>query len=303
MAHKRDMFLRAKTNFEQALGLRAEAAPNALAKHYYSAGTVRQRLDDFHGLVRDSNVKAIIFSGGGDTAIDLVEKLDFDLIRKTPKIIAGISDATTLLSPITAKTGLVTFLGLDFLDFASHDMEYEVESIQRAWFQGKIGDVHANTDWHDLDNTHTAYCGWQTIREGEAQGKLVGGNFQSFTQLAGTEYELPFSGAILFLETYRLPKKQIYKGLMQLKLRGVLKKISGMIVGYCLECDNPDVVGNDQPIAETVLEAVSDYDFPIMHIGEIGHRVENCLQPLGALARMDATNLEFEILEDVAVDV
>lgn len=303
MAHKKEMFLQAAANFEKALDLHIDIAPHVFAKHYYSAGTAEERLADFHGLIASSRVKAIVFSGGGDTAIDLVPGLDFDLIAKNPKIIAGISDATTLLSPITARTELVTFLGLEFLDFASHDMAYEIESIQKAWFQGKIGDVHANTDWRDLDNTHTAYCGWQTIREGEARGKLVGGNFQSFIQLVGTKYELPFSGAILFLETYRLPKKQIHKGLMQLKLRGVFEKISGMVVGYCLECDNPDVVGNDQPIAETVLEAVSDYDFPIMQIGEIGHRVENCLQPLGALARMDATNLEFEILEDVAVDL
>lgn len=303
IAHKRKLFEEAKNNFEAATGLKLVIAPHTLARRYYSAGTSEERFSDFDALLRDENIKAIIFAAGGDTAIDLVGRLDYDFIKEHPKIISGISDATTLLSAITAKTGLITFLGLEFLDFAHHDMTYEIDSIERAWFMGQLGNIHENSRWHDFDKTPTAYCGWQTIREGKAEGQLIGGNFQSFMQLVGTEYDLSFPQSILFLETYKLPKKQIHKGLMQLKLHGVLDRIEGLIIGYCLECDNPDVVGNEQPIAETVLEVIQDYDFPIMQVGEIGHRVENCLQPLGAQAHMDASKLEFEILEDVTVDV
>lgn len=299
IAHKKDLFERARENFEKTTGLRTLTAPHTLSKHFYSAGTAEERLDDLHSLITNPDVKAIIFAAGGDTAIDLVQGLDYSLIQKHPKIIAGISDATTLLSAITTKTGMVTFLGLELLDFATQPMTYEVEWLKRAWFEGEMGEVHANTQWHDFDNTYTTYCGWQTIRAGAAKGKLIGGNFQSFTQLVGTDYDLTQPDSILFLETYRLPKKQIHKGLMQLHMRGVLKQISGLVIGYCLECDNPDVVGNEQPIAETVLEVTRDYTFPIMQIGEIGHRVENCLQPLGVQARMDAGKLEFEILESV----
>lgn len=299
IAHKRELFEKAVRNFEQATGLKTLVAPNALAKHYYSAGTVQERVDDFHGLIKNLDIKAIIFSAGGDTAIDLLPSLDFDLIRKHPKIISGISDATTLLSPITAKTGLITFLGLELLDFANGDMPYVVDSIEKAWFQGEIGKIQANRNWCDFKNTHTSYRGWLTIRESMAEGTLVGGNLQSFLQLVGTQYELPFQDSILFFEAYRLAKKQIRKALMQLKLRGVFENIRGMIVGYNVESDEPSVIGNEQLMAETILEVVGEYDFPIMQIGEIGHWVENFLQPIGAEARMDATNLQLEILERV----
>lgn len=301
IAHRREALEKACVNFEQRTGLHCVVAPNALARHFYSAGTPAERLEDFHYLLAREDVRAILFSAGGDTAIDLVPLLPYDEIRQRPKIMAGISDATTLLSPITAKTGLVTFLGLEFLDFADHPMPYTLASIEAAWFSGQPHAVTANPGWQDLRHTDHQYRGWQAIRPGAAEGRLIGGNFQSFMQLMDTEYELMAPGALLFLETYRLSKKEIHKGLLQLKLRGVLEQISGMIVGYCCECDMPAVRGNEQALAETIREACADYTWPIMQVGEIGHWVENCLQPLGAQARMDADALQFEITESVAV--
>ena len=295
--HKRELFERAKSNFEQATGLRTLVASNAYAKHYYSAGTPEERVADFHELIRNPDVKAIVFSAGGDTALDLLPLLDYELIKKNPKIITGISDATTLLSAITAKTGPITFL--EILDFADRDMPYTLESIRRMLFDGTPGEIHANPNWKEFDGITHAYTGWQSIKPGVAEGVLVGGNIQSFMQLVGTEYELSSAGAIVFFEAYKLPKKQIHKSLMQLKLRGYFDIVAGMVVGYNLESDNPEVVGNEQPIAETVLEVVGEYNFPIMQIGEIGHHVENFLQPIGAKVRMDATNLIFEIAESV----
>lgn len=297
IAHKKDAFERAKNNFERATKLKTIIASNAFAKHYYSAGTPEERAADFHELLKNPDVKAIIFAAGGDTALDVLSLLDFELIKNNPKIIMGISDATTILAAITAKTGLITFLGLEFLDFATRELPYTLASVQQLLYDGNAGEIHANTHWEEFDGIHTTYSGWQTIQEGVAKGTLIGGNLQSFMQLVGTQYELSAPDAVLFFEAYKLPKKQIHKALMQLKLRGYFQHISGMIIGYNLESDNQDVVGNEQPIAETVLEVVGEYNFPIMQIGEIGHHVENFLQPIGAQVRMDATNLKFEIVE------
>ncbi|MDA1169028.1 MAG: LD-carboxypeptidase [bacterium] len=299
--HKKELFERAIKGFENASGLKTVIAPNAYAKHYYSAGTMQERLDDFHGLIADPTIKAIIFGAGGDTASDLLPHLDYDLIKNNPKIITGISDATTLLTAITAKTGLITFLGLEFLDFADNAMNYTVQSIQQSWLSGTPHELFPNPAWKELQNNYTTYKTWQTIREGTSSGQLFGGNSESYIQLLDTPYELVIPNGILFLETYKLPKKQIHKALMQLQIRGVLDQIAGLVVGYCLESDKPDIVGNEQLIAETILEVTKEYSFPIMQIGEIGHYVENFMQPLGAHVKMDATNLRFEITEPATI--
>jgi len=300
IADKQQLVEKACDNFEKNTGLKTVLAPNALAKHYYSAGTPQQRVDDFHWALTNPDVKAIIFSIGGSTAVDLVDKLDYDLIANNPKTIAGVSDASTLLNAIYSKTGLITFHGIEFQDFGRHDMAYTYESIKQAWFSEEAITYKQNPDWKDLDDTYTTYEGWQTIREGQATGALRGGNFRCFTQLRGTEYfDDDFTDSILVIEAYKWPKRHLYQALVDAKLWGILDQISGLIVGYCLESDNPNIAGNDQPMKDLVLEATQGYDFPVMWVGEIGHNVENLVLPIGARATLDATGKIFTINENL----
>ncbi|HEV2402639.1 MAG TPA: LD-carboxypeptidase [Candidatus Saccharimonadales bacterium] len=291
---------KARHNFEQATSLRTVLAPNALVEHYYSAGTVQQRLDDFHWALKNPDVKAIIFSVGGNTAIELVDKLDYGLIKQHPKIIAGISDSTTLQNPILAKTGLITFLGLEFMDFAVEPMTYEVAAIKQAWFDGELGSIHPNPSWRDFNDLPTTYKGWRTIRPGIiAEGTIIGGNFSGFMHIYPTEYMPIIEGSILVTEFYMYSKRDVHSALAKLKFYGILDKINGLIIGYCRGSDQPGLKGNDRDIAELVLEVTDGYNFPIMQIGEIGHNVENMMLPIGARARLDAGNKVFEIVERV----
>lgn len=298
--HTLDDFEKARKNFEQATGLKTVLAPNALAEHFYSAGTVQQRLDDFHWALKKPDVKGIMFSVGGNTAIELVDKLDYELIKQHPKVIAGISDATTLLNPIFAKTGLITFLGPEFTDFALEPMTYEIESMKQAWFDGNMGDIKPNPNWRDFDGLPTSYKGWATIRPGVAEGHIIGGNYSCFTQLYHTEYAPDITGSLLVVECYKYSKRDIHGALARLKFWGAFDKISGLIIGYCIGSDDPGTKGNDRDMTELALEVTEGYDFPIMQIGEIGHNVENMMLPIGANARLDATGKTFEILEGTA---
>ncbi len=299
VADRRDIVEQACENFEQATGLKTVLSPHALGQHYYSSGTVEERLSDFHWALNNPDFKAIVFSVGGNTAVELVDGLDYALIKRNPKIIAGISDATTLLDAITAQTGLVTFLGLEFLDYASEPMTYETESIKQAWFEGDLGSIQPNPNWRDFDNLPTTYKGWECIREGEAEGKIVGGNYGCFIQLRDTKYWPDLAGNIMFMETYKMSKKEIHQALAQLKLWNVFEHISGLVIGYCLGSDFPEVNGNERSLAELVLEVTGDYNFPIMWMGEVGHNVENIMLPIGASAKLDTIAKAFIIQEKV----
>lgn len=299
VANRKDEVAKARANFEKATGLKTVLSPNALGQHFYSSGTAEERTNDFHWALSNPDFKAIIFMVGGNTAIDLVEGLNYDLIKQNPKIISGISDATTLLDAITAKTGLITFLGLEFLDYATEPMKYETEAIKKAWFDGDIDDIKPNTNWRDFDALPTTYKGWETIREGKSEGVIAGGNFTCFSQLFGTDYYQDPAGSLLTIETYKLSKREVHRMLMQLRLRGVFDKISGLIIGYCLGSDDIETVGNDRSLKDVVLETTEDYDFPILWIGEVGHNVENIMLPIGAKASLDSTKKTFTILETV----
>jgi len=300
IAEKKDLVEKARQNFELATGLVTVLAPNALGRHYYSSGTPGERLDDFHWALKDPEIKAIVFSVGGSTAVDLVGGLDYELIKQNPKIIAGISDASTLLNAIATKTGLITFHGIEFLDFGKEDMSYTVASIKKAWFEGEIGKYSPNPTWHDFDGRPTSYKEWEVIKPGIAQGKVVGGNFRCFMQLRGTEYFLDsFKDTILVMEAYKWPKRHLHQALVNAKLWGVLDQISGLVVGYCLGSDSPNHPGDEQSMKDLVVEVTDGYDFPAMWIGEIGHNIENFVLPIGAQAKLDADDKSFEIIESV----
>ncbi len=299
VAHRKDEVAKAVSNFEELTGLKVVYAPNALNRHFYSGGTKEERLDDFHWALKDKDIKAILFTVGGSVAIDLTDELDYDLIRDNPKIIAGISDATTLLTPITNKTGLITFHGIEFLQYAEFDMSYQVNSIKEAWFDGKIGSYSQNENWKDLGDLNTSYNGWQMFQPGVAEGELIGGNSSCFSYYLNTSYQPDMKNKILVLEGYMKPKKEIHRILMQYQLRGAFDEISGLIIGYWTGSEDPDGIGNDRPLIDIVKETVNRPDLPILQVGEIGHRVSNLILPIGAKARIDADNLKFEILEKV----
>jgi muramoyltetrapeptide carboxypeptidase len=282
------------------MGLKTVYAPNAFAQHYYSAGTPQQRADDFNWALKNPDVKGILLSVGGSTAIDLVDKIDYDYLKRHPKVIAGISDASTLLNAITTKTGLITFHGLEYLDISREKMTYTLTSLKKAWLEGELGEYAPNPDWRDFDNLPTSYQGWSTIQKGLAEGEVVGGNFRCSTQLMGTPYfRTDLTDTIFVLETYKWPKKNIYQALINLKLWGVFDQISGLIIGYCLGSDDPAEEGNNQSMVELAQEAISGYGFPAMWIGEIGHNVEDLILPIGAQLKMDATHLKLSALEKV----
>ncbi len=243
----------------------------------------------------DPEVKAIFLSMGGATAIDMIDGLDYDLITANPKIVAGMSDSSTLLEAITAKSGLVTFYGFEMLDFARHDMPYTTDSIRRTWFDGWSGPFRPNPKWHDLEGDPTSYRGWREIKPGQVSGTVVGGNSEAFTQVIGTPFCPRLDGAVLVLETYRLQKRHIQALMVSLRLKGVLDKIQGMVLGYCLGSDQPDS-RNERGVAEILRETTEGYEFPIIQIGEVGHQVENLILPLGGTVHIDTQGLGLRLV-------
>ena len=155
-------------------------------------------------------------------------------IKLCLKIITGISDATTLLNAVTAKVGLITFLGLEFLNYARKSMIYEVNYLKKMWFEEKSVEIFPNPQWKDFDNLPTSYEAWVSIRKGKISGRLVGGNHYSFFQLLNTSYSMEFNESIVLFETYKYNKRKIHQCLYQMKLHGLFDKISGLIIGYCI---------------------------------------------------------------------
>ncbi|MFH1048353.1 MAG: S66 peptidase family protein [Patescibacteria group bacterium] len=289
--------------FLESLGLKVKIGKNALGRYYYSSGTAEERLSDIHEAFADKKVKAVIMSIGGNTANHLLDKLDFDLIKKNPKIFLGISDGTTLLNPIFSKTGLITYHGPDLIFTFGEPMSLIIKNnLIKTLFNGKIGQLYPNPDWKGLDelNKDEKYKGWQCVRKGKASGRLIGGNITCLENLDNTEFRPDYKNKILFLEAYIVSIENVDMILTHFCQAKIFDEINGLILGHFYGSHLEDKK-QDREVRDVILEVTKNYSFPILEIGEIGHNVENFVMPIGCEAAIDAERKYFSINEETVL--
>jgi len=283
--------------FLEGLGLKVKIGKNVFKRHYYSAGTVKERLNDIHEAFGDKKIKAIIMSIGGSTANNLLDGLDFELIKRNPKIFLGISDGTTLLNPIFSKTGLVTFHGPDLIFTFGLPMSKVIKkNLIKTLFDGNVGELCPNPNWKGLDelNKNEKYHGWQCVRKGKASGKLIGGNITCLTNLDNTKFRPNYKNKILFLEAYELNIEELDMLFTHFRQTKVFDEINGLILGHFYGSRMQDKK-QDRKVSEVILEITKNYSFPILEIGELGHNVENYIFPIGCKVTIDSNKKYFSI--------
>jgi muramoyltetrapeptide carboxypeptidase len=278
----------------EALGLRVCKGKHLTAHYGYLAGTDAQRLEDLHSAFADKNVKAVIAMRGGWGCARLLPYLDYELIRQNPKILAGFSDLTALLVAVYAKTGLVTFhspMGTSVWN------DFTVSHFKNILFEGKTYTIkNPTTKGDNLTQTADRIS---TIREGKAEGQLVGGNLAVLSAIIGSAYLPDWKGKILFLEEINEEIYKIDRMLCQLQLAGVLKDLQGIVLGKFTNC------GHGSRFASLSLEQVFRHYFlplriPVFSGLLFGHINNKITLPIGMEVQIDASKGSVTLLESLS---
>ena len=277
----------------QALGFQVKTGAHYAARRGHLAGSDAERAGDLNAMFADKEVKAIICARGGSGAARLLPLLDYDAIRRNPKVLLGYSDITALHCAIQARTGLVTFHGP--IGSGSWN-RFNVDQFQRLFFNRELMQYQNLSEAGDelVPRKNRTV----TITGGKAQGELVGGNLTVLTALAGSSYLPDFSGKILFLEDVSEAPYRIDRMFSTLKLMGVLDKIAGLIFGECTDCNPGDGYGS-----LTLPQIFDDYlnplKIPVYRGAMIGHIRQQFIVPVGGKVEMDADAGTFKLLESV----
>ncbi len=274
-----------------SFGLRVRFGRHVLSKHGYLAGKDEERVSDIHEMFADNGVNAIMAMRGGWGSNRLLDKIDYDLIRKNPKIVIGFSDITSLLIAINAKTGLITFNGpvatSKWGGFTSKWFKKILMEGERVSMQNPL---------RKPDGSPNNFHKITTINSGIAEGKLIGGNLTAISSMLGSDYLPDWKKSILFLEEVNEKIYRIDRLLTQLKLAGVLDKLSGIIMGKCIQCE-PSKITQSLSLEEVFADRFKPLGIPVYTGAMIGHIERIFTLPIGVKARMNADTGTIELLE------
>ena len=272
----------------------------------YKKDSIDNRVDEINYFI-NNDIKTLLTTIGGYLSIQILDKLDYGLIKEKEVVICGFSDITALLLAIYSKTHIPQLYGPTFIvnlaDYGGID-EYTkycfLKALNKENYICKSSSYSINEyiDWKVLEKEKIIKSkekkenDWKSIREEVVYGKLIGGNLSTILLTISTEY-LPiteFDNSIFFLEDCETNINEFCSYLESLKIKGVFKKIKGLIIGKF----DSQVMNNS--IEEFLNEYFKDNDFPILFNVDFGHTFPILTLPIGAYAKLDTINKEIGII-------
>lgn len=277
-------------------------------RDYYRSGTIKERAEELNELIRNPEVKCIMSTIGGLNSNSILPYIDYDAFKENPKIIIGYSDITAILLGIYAKTGVSTFYGPaiassfgEFPPFVDETYKYFKEilidetelplnlEMPINWTEEFIDWKIQNKEKEPRDNK------WVTVIEGEAKGRLIGGNLNTMAGIWGSEYMPEIrKGDILLLEDSLLDIATVERSFSMLKVNGVFDRVSGIILGkHELFKD----LGTGREPYEVLLEVLDGQEIPFIADFDCCHTHPMMTLPIGCEIELNAREKKVKILD------
>lgn len=250
----------------------------------YSASAIK-KAEDINEMFKDKSVKMIWCAKGGENSNSIFDYIDYELIKKNPKIICGYSDITSITNIINEKTNLTTFSSLNFKSIVNDETRYSYNEAIKRFVDGNL----------DLGLEDDKYY---TFQSGIAEGKLIGGNLSLIKNLTAGKYKINFTDKILFLEELGIESGPalVSNNLYFMKQNGVFDKIKGLWIG---NYEHESKISLEKIISD-VLELPNDkYKFPIIKSNNFGHTDRKTVIPIGTMARIDTSKkIKIRLIEN-----
>ena len=271
-----------------------------------SAG--KKRAEEFLSLIKNEEVKYILSTSGGDFLMEMLEYLDYELIKANPKWIQGYSDNTGLIYPITTICDMATVYSGNVGDYGMslwHEgVKNNLKLLEGKNIEQKEFDLFEN----EYVKKVTGYEGYnltdkvkyEFVSENKSEsftGRLLGGCLDVLIMLCGTKYDKTAEfvkkykedGIIWYLESFDLSSARIQCALWQLKEAGWFEGAKGFLFGRpCFFREEYETDFN-----EAVKTALDSLNLPIITGCDIGHRPPRITMINGLMAEISFDGKHF----------
>jgi muramoyltetrapeptide carboxypeptidase len=265
----------------ERLGFNIKIGANVHKDTYGYAASAEERAADLNALVADDSVQMVLFSGG-ESAAEILPLIDYDNIRRNPKLFSNYSDGTSILNAIYAQTGLVTYYGIGVSDFADL-RHYDYMQFCAHFVDGYSAEKFVNDSK------------WITLRGGICEGTLIGGYTPLFALMLANQYFKYDSNKkyLIFLENL---EKAASVGTIATMLAFIgqsafMRNVAGLIFGHYS-------VNVPEAFLRCLERFGEKYNIPVVYTDDFGHGTRHAILPIGVTARLDADNQSMIFLYD-----
>lgn len=233
------------------------------AKEYnLFSGTGEEKARALEKLFLDKDIKMIFDISGGDLANEVLDFLDFNLIKENPKPFFGYSDLTVLLNAIYSQCDITTY-NYQLRNLVGKFKEEQMQNFKASFIEGKE-DIF-NLDYKWINGSHLERI-------------VVGGNIRCLLKLAGTKYMPDFKDKILFLESFSGNSAKMVTYITQYKNLGVFNEVKGIILGEFTEMERENLKPD---IVEILKRVIGEINIPILKTRDLGHGADAKCIPIG----------------------
>lgn len=292
-------FARAK-EFLQKKGITLVAGNLTDKSDFYRSGTIEQRAAEINQLIHDDSIDILMATIGGMNSNSVLPYIDYNYLQQHPKTIVGYSDATALLLAVKTQApacrvlygpALVASFG-EFAPIVDETWGDFLKIIQNetATIQAPQQWTDEQLNWEYFDHPKQMIPNaWGYTKTPILEGKIVGGNLNTMTGIMASKYFPKFTkDDLLFIEDAEKDAAIIERSFAMLKVAGIFEQVKGIVLGKHALFD--DLKSNRRPI-DILTEVLGESDLPIIYDYDSCHTVPMMTTPIGAWARIDATNM------------
>ena len=281
----------------KSLGFNVTYSDKLMQKNGYFSANDEERAIDLNEMFERKDVQGIMCARGGYGCARILPFLDYDLIEDNPKVLIGFSDVTALQYAIYKNCGLITFHGpVSISTFSSFSNKNFRNVLMEPGEQLEL--VNSTTG-----NNYNQY-GITVIADGKAEGELVGGNLSIVASLIGTEYDIDYSGKIIFLEEFLEEPYRVDRMLTQMIQAGKFEDAAGIALGVFKLCEsdktNPSF-DNSFSLMEVLQDRLGKLRIPVIYGLSFGHVTDKFTLPFGVKAELNSETKQLKLIESAVL--
>ncbi|WP_342559008.1 S66 peptidase family protein [Metasolibacillus sp. FSL K6-0083] len=282
----------------ESMGFKVSFGEHTNACDSQNSSSIAQRVADIHSAFANKNIKAILTAIGGFNSNELLPYLDYELIAENPKILCGYSDITALATAIHKRCQFITYSGPHFSSFQMKGLQaYQTKYFEQCFMNEEAYDIVPSGKWSDdlwfLDQDNRQYeeTEWKVYTEGQAQGKLYGGNLCTLNLLQGTQYMPDLNDCILFIEDDEMTIPETFARDLTSLLQAS-KNVNALLIGR---------FQRESKITKEQLHFILDkhpllQGIPVMYDVDFGHTQPIMTLPIGGEVAIDTVNKKISVM-------